>query len=137
MYFQKPMKVKLVTMKNSAMAQQTKMSILSNEVVRRLSKVNYHRIGREEVVEVMYNFTSELRNSDYDHKESMDIVSSGMIGWKRKLRRREKEKNGMYRCAGSTLRHRYKKKLLERENWYSKRKRVEEEEDGGGERDSG
>ena len=49
MYLQKPMKVKIVTIKNSAMSQQQKC----NEVVRRLSKINVSKIDRIEVIEVM------------------------------------------------------------------------------------
>ena len=136
MYFQKPMKVKIVTMKNSAMSQQQKCSILSNEVVRRLSKINVSKIDRIEVIEVMNNFTQEMKNSGYERKEAMEIIKSGMIGWKRKLQRRSKEDQGFYRSAASTVCQRYKKKLLEKTNWYRKRKR-EEEAPFPGEREKG
>ena len=81
MYFQKPMKVKIVTMKNLAMSQQQNCSILSNKVVRRLSKISVAKIDRLEVVEVMNNFTQEMKNSGYDRKEAVEIIKSGMIGW--------------------------------------------------------
>ena len=63
------------------MSQQQKCSILSNEVVRRLSKINVAKIDRVEVVEVIKNFTQEMKNSGYDRKEAVEIIKSGMIGW--------------------------------------------------------
>ena len=66
-----------------------KMGILLKEAARRLSKINYNNIDKAEVIQVMENFIGELKNSRYDQKESFDIVTSGMIVWRRKRRRRE------------------------------------------------
>ena len=38
----------------------------------------------------------------------------------------------MYRSAASSLNSRYKKKLLEKVNWYRKRKRMDEEDEEDG-----
>ena len=127
-YYQKPMKVRLLTMKNSAMSRPQKVSILSNEVVRRLTKVNIGKVEKMEVVKVMDNMTYEMKNSGYDRKETLEVIKSGMIGWLRKLKRCETNNNAFYKSAASTLSQRYKKKLLEKTNWYRKRKRNEEEE---------
>ena len=71
------------------MAQTQKMSILSNEAVGRLSNVNHNRMEMKEIVEVMEEYTEELKNSWYDQAESREIVTSGVVGWRRKIARRE------------------------------------------------
>ena len=50
-YFQKAMKTPFVVMKRSAMAQTQKMSILANEVVRRLSNTNHRMSDKSEILE--------------------------------------------------------------------------------------
>ena len=69
-FFQKPMKTKLVTMKRSAMSQHQKISIISNEIIRRLSNVNHMRVEKKEIMEVVEGFTREMKNSGYDQKET-------------------------------------------------------------------
>ena len=63
---------------------------------------------------VVDQFTKELKVSGYTRAE---IVVSGLIGWKRKMR-----------SAKSTLASRCKKKLVEKTSWYKKKR--DEEEDG-------
>jgi hypothetical protein len=48
---------------------------------------------------------------------------NGITGWKRKIKRREKEGNGFYRPARATLKARVYKKLMESESWYKERKK--------------
>ena len=46
-YYQKPMKTPFIVMKRSAMAQQQKFSILTNELIRSLSKTDYYNGSHE------------------------------------------------------------------------------------------
>ena len=133
-YFQKPMKTPYVVMKRSAISQHQKMSILSNEVVRRLSNINHKRAPKEEIVKHMEVFITEMVTSGYGRGETREIVAAGMLGWQRKMKRREEE-GRIYRSARSTLPMRCRKKLLEKTSWYKqKRKREEDEEDEIGEK---
>ena len=52
-----------------------------------------------------------------------------MVGWKRKIQRREREGRGYYRHARSTLARRNKKKLLEKVTWFREKRKRDEEED--------
>ena len=61
-YFQKAMKTPLVIGEASAMSDHQKFSILSNEVIRRMSNVS-NRIGEEERVKLVDEFNRELKNS--------------------------------------------------------------------------
>ena len=55
-YNDKVMKTPFLTMKRSAMEDHQRSSILANELVRRLSNINYGNIGQEETNEVVENF---------------------------------------------------------------------------------
>ena len=126
-YFEKAMKTPYVIMSRSAMCDHQRYSILSNELVRRLSNINYHKIPIEEQIDIIENFTRQMKNSEYDRKHVREAVVSGVLGWKRKILRREKEGTPFYRSAKSTLRIRCKKKIMEKTTWYkSKRKREDD-----------
>ena len=129
-YYQKPMKTPFVIMKRSAVSQHQKIQILSNEIVRRLSNVNHHKIPKEEISGIMEVFIREMKTSGYERSETREVVVCGITGWQRKVKRREEE-GRFYRSARSTLTTRCRKKLLEKTSWYKKkRKREEEDQDG-------
>ena len=111
------------------MSEQQRMSILSNELIRRLSNVQITIMG-EEMTGIVEHYTQQLKMSGYDRKQSKEIICCGVVGWKRKVQRREREGRGFYRHAKSTLRQRNKKKLLAKTTWFrDKRKREEDAEE--------
>ena len=126
-YFEKEMKSQFTIMRRSAMSEQQKMSILSNELVRRLS--NIHRdVLQEEIKEVTEHFITQLKNSGYERKQAREIVVCGVVGWRRKLERREIEGKNQFLSASETLEKRTDNKLLEKTNWYkekSKKRKME------------
>ena len=63
-YYQKPMKTPLVIGASTAMSLHQKFSILSNEVIRRLSNMSPDRTSSEKT-EVINQFTRELKNCGY------------------------------------------------------------------------
>ena len=129
-YFEKEMKSQFTIMRRSAMSEQQKMSILSNELVRRLS--NIHRdVLQEEIKEIIEHFITQLKNSGYERKQAREIVVCGVVGWRRKLGRREKEGKKQFLSASETLEKRTESKLLEKTNWYKEKnsKRKIEEKD--------
>ena len=87
-YFQKLMKTPLVIMEKSAMGQNQRYSILSNEMIRRLSNTNHEQPDVEDVSRVIETFTQELKNSGYSRKQAREAVVSGFLGWRRKIQRR-------------------------------------------------
>ena len=100
------------------MSDNQKYSILSNDLVRRLSNINRDKITLEEMLSVIERFIQMLVTSGYDRKQSREVVVSGLRGWKSKIRRREENKQEFYRSAVSTLAGRYKKKLTARTSWF-------------------
>ena len=123
------MKTPYVIMKRSAMSQHSKVSILSNEIVRRLSNINHKMIPTKEIEEVVEVFIGEMKTSGYERAETKEIVVSGITGWQRKMKRREEE-GRIYRSARSTLSIRCRKKLLEKTSWYKAKRKREDEEMG-------
>ena len=70
------------------MSEHQKMSILSNELVRRLSNIHKEVVG-EELEEVVEHYISQLKNSGYSRKQSREVVVCGIVGWRRKMERGE------------------------------------------------
>ena len=64
------MKSPFVKMKRLTMAQQQKLSILSNEVIRRLSNTNRKRQEKMETKIMVEQFTKELKVSGYTRVEA-------------------------------------------------------------------
>ena len=124
-YFEKEMRTPFVTMKKSAMGEQQRMAILSNELVRRLSNISLSIVG-EELLGVVEHYTTQLKQSGYERKQAKEIVCSGVTGWQRKVQRREREGRGYYRLGSSTLKDRTRKKLLEKTTWYRPKRRAED-----------
>ena len=62
------------------------------------------------------------------------MVTSGFIGWKRRLKKRQEESGQTYRSGASTLQQRTRKKLTGKEDWFKKEKKRPrdeyDEEDG-------
>ena len=116
-YFEKLMKTPYVLMCNSAMSEHQKYSILSNEIIRRLSNIDHQNVGIDTVEKVLETMITQMKTSGYSRKETREAIVSGVIGWKRKIKRRQQEGLDFYRSAQSTLKTRCKKKLLEKTSW--------------------
>ena len=128
-YFEKAMKNQLTVMQRSAMSEHQRMAILSNEMVRRLS--NIHRdVVEEELTGVVEQYIKQLKTSGYGRKQTREIIVCGIVGWRRKLERRENEGKGQYLAAKDTLARRTEAKLLEKTTWFKgNEKRKQENRD--------
>jgi hypothetical protein len=128
-YFEKTMKSQYTIMQRTAMSEHQKLSILSNELVRRLS--NIHReVVMDEIEEVIEHYITQLKNSGYSRKQTKEIIVCGVVGWRRKLERREKAGQKQYLEASETLEKRTEDKLLEKTSWYKvdNKRKVENQE---------
>ena len=123
-YYEKPMNTPYVIMERSAISEQSKISILANDLIRRLSNVG-ENIFDEEKYKVIDHYTEKLQVSGYKRKQVKEIISSGLRGFETKRKRAEKEKRPFYRKAKDTLKGRIKKKLTEKTKWYKRKKKIE------------
>ena len=110
-YFEKDMRAQVLTMKRSSQSEQSKYSILVNELTRRFEVMDKD-ISVAEKTEIVDHYTQQLRNSGYSSDQIRDIVQSSLKGMLRKeIINRNRENR--YRSGESTLEEREKKKLLE------------------------
>ena len=128
-YFQKCMKTPYVLMKRSAMSEQQKMSILSNELIRRLSNINDEETSDDEKIVVLESYIKEMKTSEYGRKQIKESLVSGVVGWRRKQARRKTSGEDFYRSGKSTLSGRCRRKLMEKTTWYKPKRKREEEDD--------
>ena len=119
-FFQKSMKTPFVVMKDSAMGQSQKISILSNDLLRRLSNCS-ETVEMSEKVQIIDDYTETLSVSGYEENEIKEIIESGLTGFVRKVERLRKAGVPFHRPATMTLQGRIKKKLLEKTNWYKQK----------------
>ena len=115
-YFEKTMRSQILTQKFSSQSEQSKYSILVNELHRHLEVLD-PKIENSEKVEIIDHFIQQLYNSDYDLNQISDIVESSLKGFLRKVERK-KGNTSRYRKGEDTLVERERKKLLESTSWY-------------------
>ena len=96
-------------------------------MIRRMSNVS-DRIGQEERVKLVNEFTRELKNSGYTRRRAREIVVCGLLGVEGKKLRRARQGQKFYRKGKSTLTERTKKKLIGKTAWF-KNKPEDKEED--------
>ena len=64
----------------------------------------------------MEQYIAQLKTSGYSRKQSREIVINGVVGWRRKMERRERQ--NQYLEAQETLEARTDAKLLEKVSWF-------------------
>ena len=126
-YYEKDMRAQVLTMKRSSQSEQSKFSILVNELQRRFEVLDKN-IENEEKVDIIDHYTQQLVNSGYSSEQVREIVESGMKGVLKKEKRRN-EGDRRYRSSKETLYDRNIKKLTENTNWYREADNPENEEE--------
>ena len=121
-YFEKEMKSQVLLEKESGMGMKQKYCINANELTRRLYVTDEHdEEGEFEIIRTIEDYTRQLKNSGWERKEAKEMVVSGYVAWRRRIKRREDEGLELYRSAASSLQTRTRKKLTGKEDWYKKR----------------
>ena len=120
-YFEKNMKNQTLVVERSALGRQQLMSIMTNELRRRLEVIG-DSLSQKERNEIVDKYTQQLVNSEFNWKQCRDIVVSGLKGQKRKTEKQRKKGQPKYRSGQSSLATRVEKKLLEKYNWFRTRK---------------
>ena len=131
-YFQKGMKSPLLLMQESAMSDNQKFAILSNELIRRVEKVG-EGVPQDEKLEITERFIQEMINSGYARKNIRETVISGLKGFNTRFKNRMAKHGTYYRSAKQTLSGRNWKKLTQNTTWFKER----DEEDNDEERAAG
>ena len=124
-YYEKGMRNQTLVMERTSMSKQSIMSIMSNELVRRLEVLG-NKIEHSEKMKVVEKYVQQLVNSEYSWKQIRDIIVSGIKGHKRKESRKKRNNLPRYRSEEQSLPVRMQKKLCEKYNWFKRRKESDE-----------
>ena len=124
-YYEKPTCSKRTVQQKTAMNENSKLQIVSNDLNRRL-KNTMEELGAPSKVAVVEQYALKLFRSGYSREQTRKILRNGIKGYERK--RRSKLARGLpFRSTGKmSSGSRYRKKLLEKTNWYRQRKNKEE-----------
>ena len=123
-FFEKEMKSPFCVMKTSAMPASSKISILSQDLVRRMQNCS-EKVPQTERDQVVDLYIDRLAVSGYDKEQIKEIVESGLKGYERKLDRSRKSGVPLHRPATASLASRQKKKLIQKTSWYKTKSKKE------------
>ena len=115
-FYDKPMKTHFCVMKDSAMSEKSKISILSNDLIWRMLSCN-KTIPDTERIEIINKFIDRLLVSNYSSDQIKEIIESGLTGYQRKVDASNKLGVLLHRSAELTSETRLHKKLIEKTSW--------------------
>ena len=125
-FYEKEMNTPYCIMERSAMAERSKISSLTQDLIRRLVNT-CQETTQEDKNEIVEAFIKRLEVSGYKKDQVGEIIESGLKGYITKLENAEKDGRGLHRSATSTLASRQKKKLTAKTSWYKKSRKKEED----------
>ena len=76
-YFEKEVRSQILVMERSAMGNQSKYAIMTNELHRRFEVV-HERIDQKEKLEIVNKYTQQLVNSGYDRGQIKEMIVSDL-----------------------------------------------------------
>ena len=115
-FYEKSMRSQILTQKRSSQSEQSKFSILVNELNRRFEVLD-SKISNDEKVDIVNHYTQQLVNSGYSTTQIREIIESSLKGVVKKEENRRKACQ-RYKSARDTLEARNVKKLTEATTWY-------------------
>ena len=101
-YYEKGMRSQILTQKRSSQAENSKFSILTNELARRFEMLD-SKIDTEEKTSIVDHFTQQLWNSGYSWQQIREVVVSSIKGFERKELHKREKKIERYRTSEMSL----------------------------------
>ena len=120
-FYEKPVCSKKTVQLKSAMAENPKQQILSNDLIRRLLNTS-EELGAGAICKVVDQYAQDLLNSGFRKEQTRKILLNGIKGYEAKKKRRAAEGRSLRSTAQGSRGSRIKKKLLGKSNWYKNRK---------------
>ena len=118
-YWEKDTCSRMTVQQKSAMNENTKIQIVSQDMVRRLMNTK-EELGATNRGAVVDMYAQKLLQSGYAKEQTRKIVKNGIKGFESKRRSRIAKNQPVRRTAGRSLKSRHVKKLLGRSTWYKK-----------------
>ena len=119
-YFEKDTCSKRTVQARTAMNENTKIQILSNDTVRRLLTTR-EDLGAGTKGAVIDQYAVKLLHSGYSREQTRKILKNGIKGYLGRMRNREQRGLKLRSTAWESRRTRYVGKLLDRTGWYRRR----------------
>ena len=116
-YYEKPTTTEVTMQKNTAMAENPKVQILVNDLVRRFKNTSLELRG-EQHIEIVDGYTQKLANSGYSSTQIRRIIISGIRGYNNKVARCKEQGTRLHRTAQECSNSRTRRKLLGKSNWF-------------------
>ena len=121
-FYEKPTTTNTMVPKRSALNENSKLQILANDLIRRLSHTDL-RQDRRTTCEVIDQFGKKVLTSGYSIHQTKKIVLAGIRGWDRKVKRMKQDNDGkIFRTNRESVKMRTRKKILGKTHWYKSKK---------------
>ena len=120
-FFEKPVGPGRMIQKKTAMPENSKVQIISNEMIRRLLNSG-EDLQEEEYIEIVDSYAQKLVNSGYGINQVRRMLISGIRGYGGKVNRCKELGIDLRRTANKSQGTRNIKKLTGRTTWFKKRK---------------
>ena len=114
-FFEKPTSSNVTVQRRTAIGEDTKIQILSKDLIRRL-KNSFEELGGGAKVEIVNNYAQKLLNSGYKGEQLHRIITNGIKGYEKKLRMCREQGRRLHRSSLDSQGARVKRKLLAKTN---------------------
>ena len=118
---EKPTNNNKVLQKRSPMGENQKMTILTQEVIRRLRNTS-ELLEDKEFKDILERYCQKLFNSGYREDQIRKIMIAGIRGWGSKVARCKAENKKLRKTARDSEEMRMRTKLTGRTTWFKKRR---------------
>ena len=119
-FYEKPEGAKSTVQMRSAMGENSKYQILSQEMIRRLLNTS-EELEVEHKQEIVDKYAEKLHNSGYELDQIRKILLAGIKGYGAKRRRCEEEGRPLRRSAKESETARMRTKLIGKSTWFKKK----------------
>ena len=128
-FYEKPMCSSVTVQRRTAMGEDSKIQVVSNDLIRRLLN-NAEELGAASKVEVVDQYSQKLANSGYEGEQLRRIVLNGIKGYEGRVKRSKREGRRLHRSSIDSLGARIRKKLVGKTDWFRKRRSKGKEYEG-------
>ena len=129
-FYEKPTCSNLTAQQRTAMGEDSKVQILSNDLIRRL-KNNSEDLGAGAKRKIVDQYAKKLRTSGWSMEQTRRIITNGIKGYESMRRRCVEQGKRLHKSSEESKGARTRKKLLGKSNWFrsNKSNKQQEQED--------
>ena len=116
-YYEKPITSKMMVMAKSALPMKTKMTVLAQEIIRRMRNTS-PKLPVSMRVSILNTMMVKMRSSGYDQGQREEALYSGVLGYCRMVAREEQMGRRINRQRDEGAQERREKKILGDTTWF-------------------